>query len=66
MKHVASIEVLHNEQVMQSWVMLKIDFFHFQAWRQALVTVRFRYRQNAAADALLVTIKNSGVSERSL
>jgi len=38
MKHVASIEVLHNEQAMQSWMMPdKIDFF--QAWRQALVTM---------------------------
>jgi hypothetical protein len=67
MKHVASIEVLHNEQAMQSWTMPdKIQCFLFQAWRQALVKVRFRYRQNAAADALLVTVKNSGVSERSL
>jgi len=38
----------------------------FQAWRQALVTVRFRDRQNAAADALLVTVKNSGFSKRSI
>jgi len=38
MKHVASIEVLHNEQDMQSWTMPdKIDFS--QAWRQALVTM---------------------------
>jgi len=38
MKHVASIEVLHDEQAMQSWMMPdKIDFF--QAWRQALVTM---------------------------
>jgi uncharacterized protein YbcC (UPF0753/DUF2309 family) len=66
MKHVASVEVLHNEQAMQSWTMPdKIECF-FQAWRQALVMVRFKNRQNAAADALLVTIKNSGVSKRSL
>ena len=66
MKHVASTEVLHNMQVMQSWMMPdKIDFF-FQAWRQALGTVRFRNEQNAAADALLVAIKNGGVSKQSL
>jgi len=53
-------------QVMQSWMMPdKIDFF-FQAWRQALGTVRFRNEQNAAADALLVAIKNGGVSKQSL
>jgi hypothetical protein len=68
MKHVASIEVLHDEQSYAELDDARQNsmFFYFQAWRQALVTVRFRNRQNAAADALLVTIKNSGVSKRSL
>jgi hypothetical protein len=41
-------------KAMQSWTDARQNsmFFNFQAWRQALVTVRFRDRQNAAADAL--------------